>query len=312
VGFDAAFLNDRVGGEVTYFNKKSTDLLVSVPVSPSAGFGASLGNIGEVVNRGVEFLVRATPVSRSEVALDLSLSGSTLHNEILTLGTAGTFINNFRAFVPGHQVAVWWVHRVRTVNEAEARTIVSDTAEFAGNQLPTFQANLTTTLTLFRNLRIHALFERKSGHLVYNLSQQFRDRSSRTSESVNLTAEEGGYSSAERLRRLGPYLSERTGLPVGVGNVTEPYLQKGDHVRFRELTATLTIPGSLVERFGASSASVTLGGRNLGLWFSDYEGDDPDVLGTGPEASGLNQIFNADVFTTPPTRRWFARLNLQF
>jgi hypothetical protein len=55
-----------------------------------------------------------------------------------------------------------------------------------------------------------------------------------------------------------------------------------------------------------------VGGRNLGLWFSDYEGDDPDVLGTGPEAAGLNQIFNADVFTTPPSRRWFARLNLQF
>jgi hypothetical protein len=129
---------------------------------------------------------------------------------------------------------------------------------------------------------------------------------------VNLSAEDGGYSATERLRRLGPYISERTGNPVGVGNVKDPYLQEGDHVRFRELTATVFLPVSLVERVGASGASLTVGGRNLGLWFSDYEGDDPDVIGVGTQSSGLNQLFNADVFTTPPARRWIVRLNVQF
>jgi hypothetical protein len=59
-------------------------------------------------------------------------------------------------------------------------------------------------------------------------------------------------------------------------------------------------------------ASITVGGRNLGLWKRDYEGDDPDVLGLGTTSSGVNQLFNADVFTTPPNRRWIVRLNLQF
>ncbi|MGH7504743.1 MAG: hypothetical protein ACRELX_03795, partial [Longimicrobiales bacterium] len=198
------------------------------------------------------------------------------------------------------------------IDEEQGQVIVSDEAEFSGNQLPTFQANLTTSLTLFRNLRIHALLERKSGYHVLNLNQEFRDRSSRSTASVNLPAGEGGYSETDRLRRLGPYVSELTGQPVGVANVKEPYLQPGDHVRFRELTATLSLPPSLVSRVGASGASITVGGRNLGLWFSDYEGDDPDVLGTGPQATGLNQFFNADVFTTPPARRWVFRLNLQY
>ena len=83
-------------------------------------------------------------------------------------------------------------------------------------------------------------------------------------------------------------------------------------MRFRELTATLVLPPSLVAPLRASGASLTVGGRNLALWFSDYEGHDPDVLGTGPQASGLNQFFNADVFTTPPSRRWVFRLNLQY
>jgi hypothetical protein len=61
-----------------------------------------------------------------------------------------------------------------------------------------------------------------------------------------------------------------------------------------------------------SGASLTLGGRNLGLWKSDYEGDDPEVLGLGTTSSGINQLFNADVFTTPPSRRFIVRLNVQF
>jgi outer membrane receptor protein involved in Fe transport len=312
-GVDIGLLDDRIGAELTYFNKKSTDLLVAVPISPSSGFGQRpLGNVGEVVNRGFEFLVRATPVSRRDVALDLTLNGSTLHNEITSLGSISDFIDNFRAFQPGYQIAAWWAHRIRNVDPEQGVATVSAEPEFSGNQLPTFEANFTTSLTLFQNVRLHAVFDRKSGHYVYNLNQEFRDRSSRSSPDVNLSEEEGGYSDFERLRRLGPYVNEETGLPVGVGDVKEPYLQKGDHVRFRELTATFTLPTSLVQRFRAAGASITVGGRNLGLWGSDYEGHDPDVIGVGVQNGGLNQLFNTDVFTTPPSRRWVVRANVQF
>jgi TonB-dependent starch-binding outer membrane protein SusC len=313
LGVDASIIDDRVGAEVTFFEKRSTDLLVAVPVAPSGGFGANpFGNIGEVVNRGVEFQLRATPVRRDDVIWDVTVNGGTLHNEITDLGTVGTFISSFRAFVPGHQVAAFWIHRIRSVDVESGRVIVSDTAEFAGNQLPAFHGNLTTSVTLFRTLRLHALFERKSGYRVLNLNQEYRDRSSRSSASVSLPADQGGYTAAERLRRLGPYVSETTGLPVGVANVKEPYIQDGGHVRFRELSATLFLPPSLAARVGATGASLTIGARNLALWGSSYEGHDPDVLGTGPQAAGLHQLFNADLFTTPPPRRWTARLTVQF
>src|SRR5690606_37875895 len=303
----------RIGGELTFFSKKSTDLLVTVPDSPSTGFGsAPYGNIGEVLNRGVEFVLRGSPVRSQNFAWDLSLAGSTLYNEIVDLGTAGTFINNFRAFVPGRQIAAWWVHRVREVDTERGVTIVSDTAEFAGNQMPTFTGSLASTFTIKGNLSIYTLFTTRRGYHVYNLNQEFRDRSAQSTRNVVLGPDEGGYSQEERLRKLGPYVSETTGAPVGAGNVKDPYIQKGDHIRFEEFTATLTLPAAFAQRLGAQGASISIGGRNLALWAPDFEGDDPDVLGTGPEASGLNQLFNADVFTTPPARRWIFRMNLQF
>ena len=311
-GFEAGFFNDRFGLEFTYFNKKSTDLIVSVPTAPSSGFGGSIANIGQVENTGLEFMLRATPVSKPAFSWDATLSGATLHNEILELGTVGTLISNFRAFTEGRQIAAYWAHRVRSVDVAGNRVITSDTAEFIGNQLPTFQATLANTVTLFRNFRLYALLESKKGYYAYNVNQENRDRSRLNSAEVQLPAEEGGYSAEERLRRLGPYFSEKTNLTVGVANVKDSYIQKADHVRLRELSVTWSVPASLLRTARFSGASITLGGRNLALWKSDYDGDDPDVLGLGGSASGLNQLFNADVFTTPPSRRYVLRLNVQF
>ena len=315
-GFDAGFLNDRVGLELTYYNKKSTDLIVAVPSPPSAGFPTGgtndrLANIGEVENSGFEFLLRATPVSRSSFGWDVMFTGTTLHNEILELGTVGTFINNFRAFTEGRQIGAFWAHRVLRVDEGAGRAIVSDTAEFIGNQLPTFQASLSNTITLFRNLRLYALLEGRRGHHVYNVNHENRDRGRQNSSNVVLPPEQGGYSTAERLRRLGPYFTEG-GAPVGVSSIKDPYMQKADHIRLREVSATFVLPASLLRFARVTGASLTIGGRNLGLWKSDYEGDDPDVLGVGAATSGLNQLFSADVFTLPPNRRWIARINFQF
>ena len=54
---------DRLGFELTYFAKRSKDLLLRPPIAPSSGFGSSpLVNIGEVSNTGFEFALRATPI----------------------------------------------------------------------------------------------------------------------------------------------------------------------------------------------------------------------------------------------------------
>jgi TonB-linked SusC/RagA family outer membrane protein len=311
-GFDAGFLDDRYGLELTYFNKKSTDLIVNVPTAPSSGFGGSIANIGEVQNTGWEFLLRASPLRGSTVAWDATLSGSTLHNEILELGTVGTFINNFRAFTEGRQIAAFWANKVRRVDVGAGRAIVSDTAEFIGNQLPTFQGTLTNMVTLLRNIRVYAQLEGKTGYYSYNVNQENRDRSRLNSFEVVNPADKGGYSAEERLRRLGPYVSEKTGAAVGVANVKDPYMQKADHLRLREVSVTYLLPTSLLRAARVTGASLTVGGRNLALWKSDYEGDDPDVLGLGTTTQGINQLFTADVFTTPPNRRFIVRLNVQF
>lgn len=317
-GIDASFLNDRASVELTYYNKRTSDLLLIAPISPSLGFGASgpFTNLGAVDNRGLEFVIRGTPISRENVVLEASFDGSTLRNEVTSLGNLNPLVNTNRVVTAGLPLGAWYGPRVKSVDVAAGTVIVSDTSEYIGDQLPTFQANFSTTLTLFNRVRLYALVDRKSGHSIQNFGQMFRDRYFLNSAESVLPEERGGYSPEERLRYLGQpngRYTTTTGRQVSAASVAEPYIEDASFTRLREVSATIDLPAGLAQAFRASSASITVAGRNLHLW-TDFRGSDPEVLGTGPGSGGtlFTQFYNVELFTLPPTRRWSARVNVQF
>jgi TonB-linked SusC/RagA family outer membrane protein len=87
LGFDAGFLNDRIGLELTYYNKKTRDAILLREIPGSLGFsGSQPFNAGEIENKGLELLARARPWDRRPVAWDITVNLSTNTNEILSLG----------------------------------------------------------------------------------------------------------------------------------------------------------------------------------------------------------------------------------
>ena len=307
-GLDAGFLGGRVGVELTYFSKTSKDLLLSRPLPPSAGFTSSpVYNIGEVTNKGLEAQLRATPVRMRNVSWDATLNVNTLANKIVSMGDITPFVSNNQCFKPGVEIAAWCVQQVVRVDSAANRAFVSDTAMYAGGQLPKYQGSVTSTLTLFRALRVYAQVDGKFDYHVYNLTRDLRDRSVANSGDVVLPADQGGYSPVERLRRLGPFTAERSGATVGNSLIRGSYIERGDFVRLREVSVTWSVPQTLSRRLRVSGTSISVGGRNLGLW-SDYSGWDPEVLGT----ADIGTPFLGDVFTLPQARRTFARISVQF
>src|SRR5690606_32254225 len=83
LGFDAGLWGDRLGMEVTYFNGTTKDAILSRLAPPSAGFpGEQLFNAGQVDRSGLEWLFRFQALNRENLAIDLTLSGSTLKYEI--------------------------------------------------------------------------------------------------------------------------------------------------------------------------------------------------------------------------------------
>jgi TonB-dependent starch-binding outer membrane protein SusC len=310
VGFDAGLFGERVGLEVTYYDKTSRDLILSRPIAPSLGFGSNpLVNIGELKNTGWEMAVNARLLELPAFAWDARLNVTTNKNEVTDLGDVVPFGSTYRV-LPGFPAYGVWTHKIRSFDVANNRAIVSDTTEFVGNSDPSFEGNFGSTFTLFRNFRIYAQFDWMRDFIIYNNTDQFRERQFGTGERWVLRNDI--LTDEERLTRFGPFRTE-DGRTLLVSAVTEAYHEPGDFLRFRELSLSYTIPQNMAQMFKASSATVTVSGRNLGLW-TDYLGADPEVLWgiSGAATSGAVGSIREDFLTLPQPRRWLARVNVTF
>jgi TonB-dependent starch-binding outer membrane protein SusC len=329
-GFDAGMFNDRFGVEFTFFNKNTRDLLLLRPLPPSLGFLQNpWQNIGEVVNRGVELGVRGQLVQTPSFGWDARLNLNTLHNEIVTLGDVDPFnvTTAFNRHMPGQQLGAFFSLREREVITAAGDprcplvqgqpvpcTLVSDTLEFVGNLLPTFEGSFTSSMNFRRMVRLYGQLDWKGGHTLFNNTAFFRETQLiRAAERLLpdvLTNE-------ERLRRYGPFVREGVApgfenrtvaqRAAGLGDMREAFMERADFLRLREVSLTFTLPAVWAQTFRATNASLTLAGRNLALW-TDYSGFDPEVI----SGVATNQFLRQDFLTVPPDRRFVMRVNLGF
>ena len=90
VGLDLGFWNNRITASVDYYNRKSTDLLLNVPVSQITGFTSSLDNAGSVRNQGWEFELNTLNVTGQTFQWSTSLNFSHNKNELLSLASGQT------------------------------------------------------------------------------------------------------------------------------------------------------------------------------------------------------------------------------
>lgn len=308
-GLDASLFNERLGIELTFYNKTTKNLLLRVPQPPSLGFQENAyRNIGQVLNRGVELTTRTKLVTNEKFSWQLDVGANTLRNEIVDLGGVAAFssirfgtVNSVRQ---GRQVGAFYTNRIRSVDTGTGVAVVSDSLEYVGNLLPTFEGNLASTFTFFRKLRLYTQFDTKRNFYLYNATAAYRERNFGIAE--NAVRRNEVLTAEERLRRFGPYVTE-SGVSIGSGTVLDPYLEKADFVRLNEISLSYQLPDKVAGKLmGAHSASISVSGRNVALW-SNYSGFNPDVQNELDALAG-----RADFFTLPPPRRLGLRLDLTF
>lgn len=310
-GLDAGFFNNRVSAELTYFNKTTNDLIIARPIPPSLGFSSSpLANIGSIVNRGLELAMNISAINTRNVRWDIRAGGNTLHNELTSLGTVLPFnIGGGRTLV-GQQIGVMVSKRIESINTTTNVVTVSDTLAPMGNLFPTLEWNFTNTVTLFQNLRLNALLDSKRDFTIFNNTAFFRETQLVRS---NLRLDPTVLSATERLRRYGnptsgqPAFVTNKGNAATVNDVRDAFIEKGDFVRLREISATYTVPSSLAKRLGGvvDGASITFAMQNVKLW-SDYSGPDPEVIA---QAGAFSR---EDFLTLPNARKSVLRFNFTF
>ncbi len=88
IGTDLSFLNDRLGVEFTYYSKDVKDLIFARELAPTSGFSAQLSNLAKMTNKGVELLLRGTPVKTANFQWNASFSYNRNKNKVVSLDGA--------------------------------------------------------------------------------------------------------------------------------------------------------------------------------------------------------------------------------
>ncbi len=311
-GFEAKLFKSFLSVDLTYYNKRTKDALIGAIIPPLQGTSAATQrqNIGGVENKGWELLLNSQLINRRQVGFDMTLSGSINKNKVLSLGSTQPQIGTSVRVIAGYPIGGLWARRITGWNDKNKdglityyadptlnEVFVADSASFVGQTSPKYIASLTSGLDLFnKRIRLQTLFDYRGGFYWYNNTERIRCVSRQNCNGL-MNPKASFEEQAETQATL-----------FHPSATLDGFFQKGDFLRLREVSATLTIPDGFVQRYlRGRSASFTFSGRNIAHW-TKYRGTDPETDRLASEDSN-----NPDDFQTlgPPSYFIF-RLNLGF
>lgn len=317
-GFDAGLFNERLGIEFTYYRRTTRDAILERATAPSLGFpGFQFVNAGAIQTVGAEVKLDIAALKSSSVNWNWTVNLSRNNNKVLDLG-GDPFFNvdeDGTGFITplgsqrhqvGYPLGAWFGKKVisaevdPTTGIAENLMCASDGAGpmacddapvlYLGRSAPNLEGSVSSTLTLFGNIRLYALVDFKSGVLTFNNTQGYRCQ-------VRLICREN----------VLPLESDPVRVAVAQSNRVywNSYLQNSSFAKLREISAAYTLPSSITQRIGASTGSITISGRNLHTW-TDYPGMDPELMFLSDQFTRTEQA------NTPPLAQFLMVLRLAF
>ena len=300
VGLDAQLWSDRVGLEVTYYDKRTRDALVFRQLPPSLGVSAGrFENLGSVSNTGFEALISAKLVDSRFASWDVTLNGSTNNNELQSLGEGiEPIILGTQRHVEGYPLGGYWDRPIVSFGDANgdgiiapSEVVVGDTAEFLGVPFPKRSLSIQSGISIRDRVRISGLLDFRGGYTLLNGTASWRIGQNTPRELNDPT------SSLEDQAR---------GVARKFDGTVAGYVEDADFWKLRELSVTFLAPNSWARALRLARWRLTLSGRNL-FTITDYSGMDPEA-----QQLGQSNFVTSEFMAQPPVRYWTARVNVSF
>jgi len=303
-GLDISFLeNERISTKLTMSRKFTRDMIVSSRYPDSYGFAGGVAsptlytNIGDVKSNDFELSVDARVLDARSFTWNLGI-GLTKTSNILVHRSPTMDLDGYDvpSFHEGYPLYGFWATPVVAYSDANHDGILAQDEvtlgplQFAGAPYPTSTVNYTSNLSMLNGaLQLSTTLVQVNGQtnplcVASTCGVYPRAAVDRTAS----IAEQAAYLEAQFNQGY--------------------YMATASSLRLNEAALTYTVPAALSRRLvHTQSASVTLSGRNLGLW-TDYAGKDPNVDTSGALAE---YSYNNGLGTLQP-RSWILRVNLGF
>ncbi|MFD2570184.1 SusC/RagA family TonB-linked outer membrane protein [Spirosoma soli] len=329
VGIDFGFLNNRINGEVDYYNKQTTGLLLNVNVPGTSGFASQFRNVGSLENKGFEFVLNTdntVGAFRWSTSINIATNlnkVTNLQDQIIEGGFSAMsravegqplgvfFTAEYAGVDPANGNALWYKNtpitdsdgNVTGVDRATTNTYNQATRVVIGSPLPKWTGGVTNTFT-YKGISLSVFFNGVFGNKInfYGVGQY---------SSAN-----GIYEDNQTADQLAAWTPENpiTNVPearfyrANGSQASSRYIQDGSFVRLRTATLSYNLPKELINKVKLNSVRFFVTGQNL-LTFTKYTGWDPEV---NADDTVTNIAQGYDFYTAPQARTITGGINIGF
>lgn len=301
-GLEASMFGGRLTLSGTYYHSETSDVLVQRTIAPSLGVtDERFVNLAKVRNEGVEGQISGLLLNLEPARLNLNLTGSYNDNTLVELGenVSPIDLGFVQRHAEGRPLGGYWDEPIQSYEDENGDGIISpsevtvgDTLAYIDEATPPLELSASPTLTLFDRVRVNSLWEARLGHSLHNNTASFRC---------------GLANSRFRHDPGSPLEKQAACVGTAFRNTEAGFVQDADFLRLREVSVNVSAPRAWAQRLlGVNSLSLTLSGRNLGVW-TEYDGIDPEV-----NQFGAANFASSAFLTQPPLRYWNARINVSF
>ncbi len=331
IGLEFGLLNNRLSGEVDYYNRITREALI--PINPpghlgNGAFFTLIRNVGDVQNRGVEVTLNWKD-NIGDISYGVGGNITTVYNEVLQITETGSGANNIGGgdlgngqrvtlTEKGTPVGAFYGYNVigifQTQDEVEASAstgsqspgdlkfedvngdgLIDDRDRvLLGSYIPDYTYGFNVELG-YKGIGLALDFYGTQGNEIYNGKDAVRP---------NLY----NYETTRNDYWTGPGSSDTEPKPSQAGDNFSPssyFIQDGSFFRLRSATLSYDVPRKWITAARLSSARVYLRGTNV-FTLTDYTGYSPEIASSAVLSSGI------DLGTYPITAIYSIGVNLTF
>lgn len=318
IGTDIALYSGRIQLIFDYYYNVTNDLLLSEALPFTTGFGSILGNLGEVINEGMEFTISTVNLD-SELRWSTQFNISTNRNIVQKLATDepqfsgySTFTNNTHIVAPGKPLGTFWGLKYLGVDPGTGDAIyhdknndgklTADDGTFIGDAQADYFGGFTNTFT-YKGFDAMVFFQYSYGNEMINFGnttllnsgEDIQNNQSR--EALKRWKKEGDITSVPKYE-FGNTFNNR---------FSSRFVEDASYIRLKNVTVGYTLKPEIAEKIKLKKLRVYISGTNI--WtFTNYSGADPEVnsLDGSTTAQGL------DLYTFPQVRTILGGINIGF
>ena len=335
LGLEFGLFNNRLNGEIVYFEKNTNGIILFTPLPSETGFQSFNSNVADVSNKGWEITLGGDVIRNENFNWNSSFNISFVKNNVDALN-GGTVRNtgNVRAIKEGSPIGVLFGYDVVSIAQDQAEIDALNAASPSG----TYYSSLNQPGDyIFRDINGDGQIDVDDQTVLGDINPDFFGGWNNTLTYKNfdlalnfqyVQGNEKEVSNTASFLQNGDPETNTTTLVYDTWSPTNPnatygrlgilgesvpiskFVSDGSYVRLRTLALGYNFPSEWLSKTGISNAKLTLTANNV-FTITNYIGLDPESV-SRPRGGATTDLARDEGFSYPLAKTFTIGLNVTF